>query len=133
MRESTGRKIWIAVSFSAVMLVGCDESGRVQDEAMRAGRPPESFPAAGEDEAGNDYFSAMDNGSSFTPDEVKGRTMWIVWTGGNDRFWDVVTNDTFGAFDLLKTLSSYPGLKFSRDNRWNYLGLVNEPHQGHRP
>jgi len=127
MRESTGRKIWIAVSFSAVMLVGCDESGRVQDEAMRAGRPPESFPAAGEDEAGNDYFSAMDNGSSFTPDEVKGRTMWIVWTGGNDRFWDVVTNDTFGAFDLLKTLSSYPGLKFSRDNRWNYLGLVNEP------
>jgi hypothetical protein len=28
---------------------------------------------------------------------------------------------------LLKILSSYPGLKYSRDNRWNYFGLVNEP------
>src|SRR5689334_15374207 len=103
MRGTTGRKIWIALSFAAVLLVGCDESGRVQDEAMRAGRQLESFPAAGED-----YFKAMDNGASFKPDEVKGRNMWIVWTGGNDRFWDVMTIDSFGAFDLLKTLSSYP-------------------------
>jgi hypothetical protein len=29
--------------------------------------------------------------------------------------------------DFLKTISSHPSLKFSRDNRWNYLGLVNEP------
>ena len=28
--------------------------------------------------------------------------MWLVWTGGNDRFWDRLTHDTFGAFDLLK-------------------------------
>ncbi|HWF60279.1 MAG TPA: hypothetical protein VN666_08205 [Nitrospira sp.] len=27
----------------------------------------------------------------------------------------------------MKTLSSHPSLKFSRDNRWHYLGLVNEP------
>src|SRR5256885_2403154 len=26
-----------------------------------------------------------------------------------------------------KTLSSHEGLKASRDNRWSYLGLVNEP------
>jgi hypothetical protein len=122
MRRTTLRKIWIALSLAAVMMVGCDESGKLQDEAMRAGRPPESFPAADED-----YFNAMDNGDTFSPDEVKGRNMWIVWTAGNDRFWDVMTNDTLGAFDLLKTLSSYPGLKSSRDNRWNYLGLVNEP------
>ena len=122
MGGTIGRKIRIAASFAAVMMAGCDESGKVQDEAMRAGRPPESFPAAGDD-----YFKSMDNGATFSPDEVKGRNMWIVWTGGNDRFWDVVTNDTFGAFDLLKTLSSYPGLKSGRDNRWNYLGLVNEP------
>jgi hypothetical protein len=128
MRGTTGRKIWITLSFAAALLVGCDESGRVQDEAMRAGRQPQSFPAAGEDPAtGEDLFKAMDNGAGFSPDEVKGRNMWIVWTGGNDRFWDVMTIDSFGAFDLLKTLSSYPGLKFNRDNRWNYLGLVNEP------
>src|SRR5262249_30089474 len=29
--------------------------------------------------------------------------------------------------DFVKTLSSHPSLKFSRDNRWRYLGLVNEP------
>ena len=81
-----------------------------------------TFPAADED-----YFQAMDGGVALTPDEVKGRNMWLVWTGGNDRLWDKLTNLTFGAFDLLKILSSSPGLKYSRDNRWNYLGLVNEP------
>ena len=53
--------------------------------------------------------------------------MWLVWTGGNDRFWDRLTHDTFGAFDLLKTISSHPKLKNRRGNRWNYLGLTNEP------
>jgi len=41
--------------------------------------------------------------------------------------WDGLTVTTFGGLDFLKTLSSHAGLKFSRDNRWNYLGLVNEP------
>ena len=94
----------------------------VIDEARQAGRSPQSFPAADED-----YFRAMDGGIALSPDEVKGRNMWIVWTGGDDRLWDELTNITFGNFDLLKILSSYPGLKYSRDNRWNYFGLVNEP------
>ena len=51
----------------------------------------------------------MDGGIALTPDEVKGRNMWIVWTGGDDRLWDDLTNITFGNFDLLKILSSYPG------------------------
>jgi hypothetical protein len=95
---------------------------QVIDEARQAGRAAQSFPAADED-----YFRAMDGGITLTADEVKGRNMWIVWTGGNDRLWDKLTNLTFGAFDLLKILSSSPGLKYSRDNRWDYLGLVNEP------
>ncbi len=66
-------------------------------------------------------------GSRLTADEIKGRNMWLVWTGGNDRLWDAMTVKSVGTFDLLKTISSYPGLKASRDNRWNYLGLVNEP------
>src|ERR1700733_6460588 len=98
------------------------KSGKVQDEAMRAGRTVASFPAAPED-----YFSAMDNGVQLTDDEVKGRNMWLVWTGGNDRFWDVLIKNAFGTFDLLKTISSAPGLPFSRDNRWTWLGVVNEP------
>ena len=62
-------------------------SGRVQDEARSAGRAPESFPMADED-----YFHDMDGGLELTADEVKGRNMWLVWTGGNDRFWDGMTS-----------------------------------------
>ena len=92
------------------------------DEAKQAGRGPESFPPADED-----YFRETDNGVELTPDEVKGRNMWLVWTGGNDRFWDLLTRNTFRAFDLLKTISSHPSLPAKRGNRWRYLGLVNEP------
>src|SRR5581483_1797349 len=68
-----------------------------------------------------------DTGVALTPNEVKGRNTWIVWTGGNDWFWDQLSKNSVGGLDFLKTLSSYPGLKASRDNRWYYLGLVNEP------
>ena len=66
--------------------------------------------------------------SRSSPDEIKGRNMWMVWTGGNDRFWDGMTASTFGAFDLLKIVTSHPSQKsINRDTRWNYLGLINEP------
>src|SRR4030081_2395370 len=32
-----------------------------------------------------------------------------------------------GVVNFLKTISSSPSLKFSRDTRWHYFGLVNEP------
>src|SRR6201996_505114 len=98
------------------------QSGTVQDEARAAGRTAASFPHAGED-----YFHDMDGGVALSPDEIKGRNMWLVWTGGNDRFWNQMTQYTFGAFDLLKAISSHPSLGYSRTNRWTYLGLVNEP------
>jgi hypothetical protein len=94
----------------------------VVDEARKVGRAAQTFPAADED-----YFKGMDGGVALTADEVKGRNMWLVWTGGDDTLWDTLTNLTYGSFDLLKILSSYPGLKASRDNRWSWLGLVNEP------
>ena len=114
-----------------------------KDEALSANRSADSFPAAGDD-----YFRAMDqdrNGPlALSPAEIQGRNTWIVWTGGNDRFWDVIGAASFGALDFLKTLSSYdpdrdpsvapdkkPDIKdryrFGRDNRWYWLGLVNEP------
>jgi hypothetical protein len=98
------------------------KAGEVLDEARQAKRTTSSLPAADED-----YFHDMDSGVALTADEVKGRNTWIVWTGGNDVMWDKLTASSFGALDLLKTVSSHPGLKFSRDTRWNYLGLVNEP------
>lgn len=117
---------FVAVSVSLIITSGCrkegPQPGTVLDEARVANRAPDSFPAADED-----YFRAMDGGIQLTTEEVKGRNTWIVWTGGNDRFWDRISASSFGALDFIKTLSSHPSLKFSRDNRWNYLGLVNEP------
>src|SRR3984893_18811868 len=96
--------------------------GQVLDEARRAGRSAQTFPAAGED-----YFHDMDGGIPLFAEEIKGRNTWLVWTGGNDRFWDRLSMTSAGVVDLLKTISSHPSLKVSRDTRWNYFGLVNEP------
>jgi hypothetical protein len=98
------------------------QPGHVADEAQRAGRDVATLPMAAED-----YFHDMDNGVALTPDEVKGRNMWNVWTGGDDRFWDGMTASTFGAFDLLKIVAYDPTAPIDRARRWNYLGLINEP------
>jgi len=98
------------------------KSGEVVDEARVTQRAPSSFPAADED-----YFHDMDGGVQLSPEEIKGRNTWIVWTAGNDRFWDEMVNASAGALDFLKILSSHPSLKFSRDERWEYFGLVNTP------
>jgi hypothetical protein len=105
------------------------QPGTVLDEARQAGRAASSFRVAYD---GKDYFHDMDQNKDgvveLTPEEVEGRITWVVWTGGNDRLWSKLTADSFGALDFLKTISSHPGLsKFSRGNRWSYLGLVNEP------
>ena len=94
----------------------------VLDEALAAKRDETTFPAADED-----YFRDMDGGVPLTPEEIKGRNTWIVWTAGNDRFWDGIGVTAYGALDFLKTLSNHPSLKAGRDNRWQYFGLVNEP------
>lgn len=97
--------------------------GEVLDEARVAQRSAASFPAADED-----FFHDMDGGVQLTPEEIKGRNTWLVWTAGNDRFWDKMVNASAGALDFLKILSSHPKLtKYSRDNRWEYFGLVNSP------
>jgi hypothetical protein len=114
------------MAFIALLLLpACNsapEPGHVDDEAKIAGREAASFPPAGED-----YFHAMDGGVQLSADEIMGRNMWIVWTGGDDKMWDTLTVSSVGTVDLLKTISSAPGLKNNRGNRWNYLGLVNEP------
>jgi hypothetical protein len=110
---------------AGLVCAGCTQQpkpGEVLDEARQVGRAVSSFPHAGED-----YFHDMDGGVILTPDEIKGRNMWLVWTGGNDRLWNKMTDYTFGAFDLLKIVSSHPSLGYSRTNRWSYFGIVSEP------
>lgn len=119
------------------------QPGTVKDEAALAGRTPESLPGADED-----YFADMDYGVTKNPEAVRaaldpyvpgikaadavkaaviGRNNWIAWTAGNDRLWDILSVKSVGNLDLLKTISDYPKMTYSRDNRWKYLGLVNEP------
>src|SRR5262245_27831244 len=119
--------LFVLTGVAFVLAIGCGndrarQSGRVLDEAMLAKRTPQSFPAADED-----FFHDMDGGKPLTREESQGRNMWIVWTGGNDKFWNEITATSFGTLDFLKTLSSHPSMKYGRDSRWNYLGLVNEP------
>jgi hypothetical protein len=115
--------VTVAMGLSAGFAAcGGPAPNKVKDEAILAGADAQKFHAADED-----YFRAMDDGVALTPDEVQGRNTWIVWTAGDDRLWDKMSVASNGALDFLKTLSSHPALKNSRDSRWNYLGLVNEP------
>jgi hypothetical protein len=137
----------LATLVCGLLFAGCGantlKTGKARDEAVKAKRGPETFPAADQD-----YFRDMDYGITKDPDAlavklnpfvpgitpataldaaVKGRNTWIVWTGGNDRFWDELSRRSVGALDFLKTLSNHSSLPSSRSNRWEYLGLVNEP------
>ncbi len=124
-----------------------DMFGKVKDEATTVGLKPADFVAAPDP-----YFVDMDKGALRKPENgdypseivglakttgldpetirqhaIMGQNTWLVWTGGNDRFWDHVASITAGAFDLVKIISSHPSQYYGRRNRNHYLGLVNEP------
>ena len=61
--------------------------GTVLDEAMRANRQAESLqgrPA----KTTSTTWTTRARFTEHSPEVIEGRNMWIVWTGGNDRFWD---------------------------------------------
>src|SRR4051812_39873926 len=90
----------IALVAGALATTACGSGGhpgKVPDEAQRAHRTVASFPAADED-----YFKDMDGGLPLTREEVQGRNMWLVWSGGNDRFWDAIGVSSVGSLDYLK-------------------------------
>lgn len=95
---------------------GCEP--KMQPRADDAqGRKPEDFP-----ELGLDVFREMDGGVELSPDEIKGRNTWNLWTGGNEQFWDRMAREGYGLIDLLKTLDSR-----KRSDRFRELGLINQP------
>lgn len=116
------RLLLLSLAMATAGLMACGSPRTASDEAKSAGRAPSSFIAADED-----YFHDMDGAIPLTPAEIQGRNMWLVWSGGNDRFWDRLSTISFGNLDLLKILSSYPTLQTKRHNRWDIMGLVNEP------
>ena len=72
--------------FGVLLLASCSKGpqpGAVLDEAKQAGRDGTSFK-----HSADDYFHDMDGAVELDPAEIAGRNMWLVWSGGNDRFWD---------------------------------------------
>ena len=119
----------LATSAMVLALVACGKdrtavssAGDVIDEATQAKVDDKVFVHADED-----YFKGMDGGVALSADEVRGRNMWNVWTGGNDRFWDRMGTPTLGSFDLLKIVAPPMDSQLRRAMRWQWLGAVNEP------
>lgn len=97
-------------------LTGCRE-GDVVDEAKAAGKTVADFPASSVD-----FFPGMDGKVELTPEEVEGRNTWMLWTGGNEAFWDHLARNGYGLVEFLKTIDSR-----RRATRFQTGGLMNEP------
>lgn len=89
------------------------------------GGPPEDGPGLSTKDlpqATADVFHAMDGGIELSPEEIQGRNTWILWTAGNEQFWDRMSRESYGLIDFLKTIDSR-----KRPNRFRDIGFVNEP------
>ncbi len=107
---------WAAL-FS-VTLAACEKQEPI-DEAKAAGKTTADFP-----QITADIFKPMDGGIALSPEEIMGRNAWNLWSGGDQRFWNHAAQDSYGLIDLLKMLDNR---KYSRGERFETLGLVNEP------
>jgi len=80
----------------------------------------------------HDYFEDMDRmgtpgGTGTTPlrlsaSGVKGRNAWVMWTAGNEAWWDWLSRYGYGTIDLLRLIDHT-----DRDTRFARTGLMNEP------
>jgi len=81
------------------------------------GRKPADFP-----ELAADVFQPMDGGITLNPDQIKGRNTWNLWCGGDEQFWNRMSQESFGLIDMLKTIDSR-----NRATRFKDMGLINAP------
>jgi hypothetical protein len=102
----------------SISFVSCSKKDIV-DEAKASGKTPADFS-----QITADVFKPMDGGIQLSPEEIMGCNAWILWSAGNEHFWNLVAQDSFGLMDLLKTLDNR---KYPRGERFNTLGLINEP------
>ncbi len=87
------------------------------DDAKAAGKTVADFP-----QTASHAFDDMDGGLSLNDDERKGKNTWILWTAGDQVFWDGMAQHGLGTADLLKTIDSR-----RRGSRFKDMGLVNQP------
>lgn len=106
-----------AAALAILLVSGCTKA--YEDEAKLAGKSTAAFP-----QITADVFKPMDGGIDLNQEEIMGRNAWNLWSAGNQHFWNRVAQDSYGLLDLLKTLDTR---KYTREERFRTLGLVNEP------
>ena len=87
------------------------------DDAKAAGKTVADFP-----QTASHAFDQMDGGIALSDDERQGRNTWLLWTAGDQMFWDRMAQHGLGTADLLKTIDSRV-----RNSRFKDMGLVNQP------
>ncbi len=107
---------FLSLGAAFLLLNGCSQKDAV-DEATAAGKTVADFP-----ETRADPFRGMDGGIELTSDEIAGRNTWMLWTGGDEWFWDYMAQHGYGLIDFLKTIDSR-----QRPHRFAKFGLINEP------
>ncbi len=134
-RVTAGRVSLFLVLLQLVILAGSQwgcsaaPSAPIEDEAKTAGKTKADFPADD-----SNYFSQMDQMPGavagqlqpldLTPEQIRGRNTWMLWTGGNEAFWDWLANYNPGFIDLLKLVDFNPERQW---RRFEKAGLIVEP------
>ena len=117
------KKLYLVIAGSCMAVFcaaigGCKKNEPV-DEAMASGLTTADFP-----QIAADVFKPMDGGMELSPEEIMGRNTWILWSAGDQHFWNQAAQDSYGLIDLLKMLDNR---KYPREERFKILGLMNEP------
>jgi len=89
----------------------------ILDDAKTAGKTASDFP-----ETASHAFDAMDGGAPLSEAEMRGRNTWLLWTAGDQVFWDRMAQHGLGTADLLKAIDSR-----LRTSRFKEMGLMNQP------
>ncbi len=100
-----------------LLLIRSRSEAEVPDDAKAAGKTVADFP-----QTASRALDEMDGGVALSNDERKGRNTWILWTAGDQTFWDRMAQHGLGTADLLKTIDSR-----MRSSRFKDMGLVNQP------
>lgn len=129
----------VGTTLLGILLSGCSGGydPDVQDEAMAAGKTVDDYPTHPYDSYGD-----MDGGAEalkasiqrgLKPGEtlaakheaaVKGRNTWMIWTAGNQAFWNYLSQHSYGVVDFLRMLDNR---NCNRSDRLKRKGLINEP------
>jgi hypothetical protein len=101
----------------ALLFWSSRDSSIIPDDAKASGKTFADFP-----ESNSRAFDAMDGGVTLSASETRGRNTWLLWTAGDQVFWDRMAQRGYGIADLLKTIDSR-----RRNSRFKEMGLVNQP------